>query len=567
MSLSSAMWVLNALSRLENNIIWRRFWSKNPNMVGELGVFAYIRDLLMSKTSSVMKFCDKKYNVDVDPDKVKFFVGYLANRPALFLTEPEQVSSFYEQITSTDLDYIAAFPEIQSVFQRILGFSMVTVNIEEWAPMRARTVKFLTGAYLNHYEKVMHEVMKTEIFPDWKKHAVEHRDLDIYHSMLVYGCKAIAMSLMDISADQVPSDLPETLHELFDVLRESIYAFPLPKWVPTSLNRRFARTWAKMMALVEPYILTYKNSNSMLGSVIRTHTERLNIPYENLQNYLVNRGLTSDALEDHYITVNSTVRDYYVAHCTDDLCELVSKLVSLLGVERSKQTQAQTDIESFLCEGGTVNKQLVCEEFTGLLLGGSDLTIFFMTMACYSLAVNVDVQTKLRTYLKENPDVDIADKINKGYLGWVLNETLRQFPPVPATSRYIRKPITLKGRDGKEFTVDPKFVPWMYIIKLHNDPTAWQEPEKFLPERWAKQPVPGSFVPFGPKGPRVCPGMNYAKREAAVALITMVENFKISLADPNYRVKIDGDLTVRHLSPIMLRLESLDKTNKEESTL
>ena len=512
--------------------------------VGKLGFFAYLRDVWMTLTSSIIVFFDVKYAIDTTSQKPT--VGYLVNRRAMILKDPYHIASLFDSITSSNLNNLKPFPEIQARFLDVLGLSLITVDISDWSHMRARTMRFLSGNYLNHYEEIMKEVMRNDILPSWIHHAAGGKALDVYKSMLTFGGKAVIMSFMDVPAEEVPDDIATTLNNLFDVVREATYSIlPIPKWVPTPLNRRYAEKMGVMIKTVERYLEKFKKSKSLFGNIIRTHTKRCKVNWEDLHAFIVSQHVeASDEALDK-------ARDYYLAHHKDDLFNLVSQLISLLGAKKSDQLQA--DIESFLCESGTINRKLVYQETIGDMIGGSESTIVFMTMACYAMAINPDVQSQLRTYLMENKHVTLNDKINNGLLGNVLNETLRVFPPVPVTNRYITEPVTIRNKEGEEITIDPSYVPWMCTIKVHKDPSAWEDPERFNPARWLKPPVPGSFFPFG-KGPRICLGINYAKRETAIAVSTMVENFNIALADPNYRVQSDGNLTLRPREPVMLRL-------------
>ena len=68
-------------------------------------------------------------------------------------------------------------------------------------------------------------------------------------------------------------------------------------------------------------------------------------------------------------------------------------------------------------------------------------------------------------------------------------------------------------------------------IATHMDPSIFHKPAKFDPSRFQSQSSvtsPCSFVPFG-GGPRICPGMEFAKMETLVMMHHLVSHFRWNL--------------------------------------
>ncbi|KAF7051565.1 hypothetical protein CFC21_059795 [Triticum aestivum] len=119
------------------------------------------------------------------------------------------------------------------------------------------------------------------------------------------------------------------------------------------------------------------------------------------------------------------------------------------------------------------------------------------------------------------------EDLSKMKFTWqVAQETLRINPPVFGTSSTALEDIEF---DGYHI---PKG--WQVIwtaIATHMDPSIFHEPAKFDPSRFQSQSSvtpPCSFVPFG-GGPRICPGMEFAKMETLVMMHHLVGHFRWKL--------------------------------------
>lgn len=83
------------------------------------------------------------------------------------------------------------------------------------------------------------------------------------------------------------------------------------------------------------------------------------------------------------------------------------------------------------------------------------------------------------------------------------------------------------------------------VPAFHYDPKYYDQPKKFMPERFLDETAKKSFVeqpflPFG-EGPRICPGSRLAKLQVKIALATLLQRyiFELGLQHVNKELKFD----------------------------
>jgi len=69
---------------------------------------------------------------------------------------------------------------------------------------------------------------------------------------------------------------------------------------------------------------------------------------------------------------------------------------------------------------------------------------------------------------------------------------------------------------------------------MNNNPKHWENPEKFIPERFNDERKIHNLSNFS-YGRRNCIGMNFAKLEMCLVLATLLRNFFWEI-DPNYKL-------------------------------
>ncbi|XP_051157202.1 cytochrome P450 9e2-like [Leptopilina boulardi] len=168
-------------------------------------------------------------------------------------------------------------------------------------------------------------------------------------------------------------------------------------------------------------------------------------------------------------------------------------------------------------------------------LAGFDTTSTAMCFVAHELAMNPDVQDKLRneidTFTENREDKITYETLSKmKYLDMVVSEALRKYPPAPSTDRVCIKKFTLPKAtpDSEDYTAQPKSVIWIPIQGLHHDPKYFPDPEKFDPERFSDENKdkihPYAYLPFG-VGPRKCIANRFALMETKLLFVYILQNF------------------------------------------
>lgn len=87
------------------------------------------------------------------------------------------------------------------------------------------------------------------------------------------------------------------------------------------------------------------------------------------------------------------------------------------------------------------------------------------------------------------------------------------------------------------------------------DPEIFEAPEEFDPTRFEKSaPPPYTNIPFG-SGPRICPGIDYARLQILTFMHHVVKRFRLEVVEPNFKVL--GGLNPIPIEGLHVRLQSL----------
>ncbi|CAN6200195.1 unnamed protein product [Urochloa humidicola] len=166
-------------------------------------------------------------------------------------------------------------------------------------------------------------------------------------------------------------------------------------------------------------------------------------------------------------------------------------------------------------------------------------------------------QDEVRRVLAGEEKIITEDSLNKlHYLPLVIKEALRLHPPAPLLiPRECRSPCQVLG-----FDVPAGVMVLVNAWAIGRDPTHWDAPEEFVPERFEGSDVDFKgtdfeFIPFG-AGRRMCPGIGFGLANMELALACLLYHFDWELPDGMVPGELDMTerlgITTRRRSDLLL---------------
>lgn len=176
-----------------------------------------------------------------------------------------------------------------------------------------------------------------------------------------------------------------------------------------------------------------------------------------------------------------------------------------------------------------ITDDVLMAQAQSFLIAGFEATALLLTYAMLEICQNPEIQDALRKEVLEqvklNGGLTYEALRNMKYLEQVCKETQRIYPLIPFLTRVCTKPYTLPNG----FTIEKGEYVYIPVAAIHMDPTIYPDPKSFKPERFAEQPKPGTFLPFG-EGPRMCIAMRYAMLVVKYGLALILLNYRAKLS-------------------------------------
>jgi enediyne biosynthesis protein E7 len=209
--------------------------------------------------------------------------------------------------------------------------------------------------------------------------------------------------------------------------------------------------------------------------------------------------------------------------------DLLSRLI--------ESTRSETDPQ--------VAQQRMRDELITLLLAGHETTASTVGWTLYLLDRHPEVLARVRAEALEvlgDRLPDYADLTRLTYIGMVLQETMRLYPPVWILTRRSLADDEIGGYHGPGGS-DVLICPYT----LHRHPAFWPEPSVFDPERFRPdRPVDRpryAHIPFG-AGPRFCVGNHLGLMEATFVLAMLARELRLKRL-PGHRAVPEPMLSLR----------------------
>jgi cytochrome P450 family 26 subfamily A len=213
---------------------------------------------------------------------------------------------------------------------------------------------------------------------------------------------------------------------------------------------------------------------------------------------------------------------------------MVKELIREKRAQLQKGAPPQQDlITSLLSIRNEENEEVISEKEVVdnaviVMAAGHDTASILITFLIRLFASNPDVHASV---LQEQ-DAIAKSKTLGEFLTWedlskmkytwrVATEMLRLVPPVFGGFRTVLKDIEYEG-----YTIPKDWKLFWVAGMTHMDENIFPDPAKFDPSRFESQVAapPYCYVPFG-GGPRICPGMEFARIETLVSIHHIVTRF------------------------------------------
>jgi cytochrome P450 len=214
-----------------------------------------------------------------------------------------------------------------------------------------------------------------------------------------------------------------------------------------------------------------------------------------------------------------------------------------------RRREPQEDLLSMLVaaqdeSGQPMSDREVRDACIAVFFAGHETTACLLSWTWYVLAQRPDIEEKLLAELGQaaadggEPPATLVSRLP--YMQMVLNEVLRLYPPAYGFGRRALRD-TVVGDHAVAAGTTVLMSPWA----MHRDPAYFDDPERFVPERWASglaSRLPRfAFYPFS-SGPRRCVGSSYATMEATIVIATILPQFHLRVTA---EVKPAPSLTLR----------------------
>jgi cytochrome P450 len=183
-----------------------------------------------------------------------------------------------------------------------------------------------------------------------------------------------------------------------------------------------------------------------------------------------------------------------------------------------------------------LTKQQIRDEIATFIVAGHETVASALTWAWHLLVTNPNELKKL----KADPE--------RAHL--VFDESLRLYPPAWIITR----------RTLSDLTVDNVLIPKNSLVivspwLVHRNPKAWENPNSFIPDRFASGAPQLGYIPFG-AGARLCIGKEMARLEGSQILAHIAKTWDIE-AIHNSPIPIDASVTLRPESGMPVRISRL----------
>ncbi len=271
---------------------------------------------------------------------------------------------------------------------------------------------------------------------------------------------------------------------------------------------------------------------SVFGVDLSDHAESIDAPMRVAVSYAVSRAINPVSLP-RWVPTRARRRAYAAAATIRKLALDVVKACRAdpeMNAPLVQQLIAAKDPDT----GKPLSDLDIANELLIFMFAGQDTTATTITYALWALGRNPEMQDRVRQEASRFGDRELTpdDVAGLGYTIQVLKESMRLCPPGATGSRMATRDVAVAG-----YRIPAGTMIVMGRMSVHRDPSLWDRPLVFDPERFTEANSRGrdrwQYIPFG-GGPRGCIGDHFAMLEATLALATIVRYAEIESLDDEF---------------------------------
>jgi len=240
---------------------------------------------------------------------------------------------------------------------------------------------------------------------------------------------------------------------------------------------------------------------------------------------------------DRNLNPNNLVLRRHLTKAMDDIIENARRQNSLGKPKSLLQLLLRAKVNGDADQKGTngvLSSSELRDEMATFLIAGHETTSVLCHWAIYALCKYPDVQQRIYKEIESANNLDLDTVEGLTYFEAFLSEVQRFYPPVGFFRRINRFDEEFGG-----FKIPAKTRMIIPVFLLHRHPKYWDDPERFLPERWIHQDDEArqkfldrtrfAFIPFSAGG-RNCVGQRFAIIEAKLILAHLIRAFSFRIA-------------------------------------
>ncbi|KAK6635099.1 hypothetical protein RUM44_000348 [Polyplax serrata] len=250
-------------------------------------------------------------------------------------------------------------------------------------------------------------------------------------------------------------------------------------------------------------------------------------------------GITPSVISNFFTETITNVMEFEESErgeeSTNDFMKLLVKLKNEGFVKDVDVKDINGNVDHKVTGGCTFTSENAVAQAFIFWMGAFESSATTMQFALYEMSRNQTIQDKAReevkrVFAKFNGKLTYESLSELEYLGRLVDETLRKYPPVPMLTRICMKSYKIPGTD----VVIEKGIPIVISISgLHMDPKYYPDPEKFEPDRFTEEEKRKrhryAYLPFG-EGLHQCLGQRYALMQIKIGLANLLANYKFEVS-------------------------------------